>query len=95
MEIVLFIQELTVISNSVDSIENSFCEIFIYSKMKINTFWLKYFGVVNLSNYECSFVELCVLGKVLKFFPTPPMYDHGIHKESVDKFYRPASLKLF
>ena len=52
----------------------------------MNKFWLQYFGVVNLSNYECSFVELSALVKGLRFCPTPPMYDHGILEERVDKF---------
>ena len=34
------------------------------------------------------------MGKGLKFCPTPPMYDNGVLKENIDKFFRSASLKL-
>ena len=88
-------QEITLFSKSIDSIEHYFYETFNYSNMNINTFGSQCFGVVNLSNYEYSFVEQSVLGKGLKFCPTPPMYDHGILKESVVKFFKSASLKLF
>ena len=53
--------------------------------MDLNKFWLKYFGVVNLSGHKCTFLELSVLGKGLKFCPTPPKYCHGQLKESIDK----------
>ena len=51
--------------------------------------------MVNLSDYSCNQNELSVLGKGLKFCPTPPKYCHGQLKESIDKFFRSASLKLF
>ena len=49
--------------------------------------------MVNLSDHQCSFLELSVLGKGLKFCPTPPKYCHGKLKESIDKFFRSATLK--
>ena len=63
--------------------------------MEINKFWVKYFGVVNLSDHKCMFSELSVLGKGLKFCPTPPKYCHGKLKESIDKFFQSASLKAY
>ena len=61
----------------------------------MNKFWFEFYGVLNLSNYSCNQNELSVLEKGLKFCPTPPKYCHGAMKESVDKFFRSASLKLF
>ena len=61
----------------------------------INKFWSEFCGVVNLSDYSCGQNELSVLGKGLKFCPTPPKYCHSVMKESTDKFFRSASLKLF
>ena len=65
------------------------------SPVENNKFLNLYFGVVNLSNRNLSLDELHVLGNGLKFCPTPPMYDHGDLKESIDKFFRSASLTLF
>ena len=50
---------------------------------------------MNLSNYSIQFEELKILGRGLKFCPTTPLYDHGMAKESIDKFFRNASLFLF
>ena len=61
----------------------------------INKFRSEFYGVVNLSNYSCNQNALSMLGKGLKFCPTPPKYCHGIMKESVDRFFRSASMKLF
>ena len=62
----------------------------------INKIWCEFYGVVNLSNYSCNQNELSVLEKGSKFCPTPPpKYCHGVMKESIDKFFRSASLKLF
>ena len=36
-----------------------------------------------------------MLGKGLKFCPTSPKYCHGAMKESIDRFFRLASIKLF
>ena len=63
--------------------------------MDVNKFWHNYFGVVNLSDRTLDIKTLSVLGKGLKFCPTPPLFDHGKLKESIDKFFRSASLKLF
>ena len=51
--------------------------------------------MVNLSDHKCTFLELSVLGKHLKFCLTPPKYCHGKLKESIDKFFRSTSLKAF
>ena len=79
-------------SDKLNKIENSI-QITDVTK-ELNKFWYDYFGVVNLSSHNCSFVELTVLGKGLKFCPTPPVFDHGHMKESIDRFFRSASLKL-
>ena len=60
-----------------------------------NKFWENYFGVVNLSNRKLTNIELTVLGKGLKFCPTPLMVDHGKIKENLDRFMRTCSLRLF
>ena len=65
------------------------------NKSDLNKFWEDYYGVVNLTHHKFSITELQTLGKGLKYCPTPPMYDHGPLKESMDKFFRSASLKLF
>ena len=51
--------------------------------------------MVNLSNYSIHFEEYRILGRGLKFCPTPPLFDHGVVKESIDKFFRNANLFLF
>ena len=51
--------------------------------------------MVNLSDYSIQFEEYRILGRGLKFCPTPPLYDHGVVKESIDKFFRNANLFLF
>ena len=63
--------------------------------MDLNKYWLKYFVVVNLYDHKCTFLELSVLGKGLKFCPMPPKYCHGQLKESTDKFFQSASLKAY
>ena len=63
--------------------------------MSANKFWEKYFGVSNLSSRLLSIDELTILGKGLKFCPTPLMVDHGKIKSNIDKFFRTCSLKLF
>jgi peptide-methionine (R)-S-oxide reductase len=55
----------------------------------------KHYGIINLSDYSLSTDELIVLGKGLKFCPTPPTFDHGLLKESIDKFFRSAAIKIF
>ena len=50
---------------------------------------------MNLSNYSIQFEELKILGRGLKLCPIPPLYDHGMAKESIDKFFRNANLFLF
>ena len=78
-----------------DSLENCTEYLFSYEKDDINKFYGQYFGVVNLSNYQIRFEELEILGKGLKVCSTPPLYDHGAVKESLDKFFRNANLFLF
>ena len=75
------------------TIVNEFC--IQSSNSSINQFWNQYYGVFNISDYKCDNIELSVLGKGLKFCPTPPKYCHGQIKESIDKFFRSCSLKLF
>ena len=82
-------------TNALNQIESAFSDVSNYSQLNVNKFWLQYYGVVNLSDIELTYTELQVLGKGFKFCPTPPMYDHGKIKESLDKFFRSASLKLF
>ena len=69
--------------------------VFNHSNSTINQFWNQYYGVFNISDYKCDNIELSVLGKGLKFCPTPPKYCYGQMKESIDKFFRSCSLKLF
>ena len=90
--VICFFTEVLSYSKQLDSIENS---LNVFNYETINNFWLKYFGVVNLSNHKCTFLELSVLGKGLKFCLTPPKYCHGKLKESIDKFFQLASLKAF
>ena len=52
-------------------------------------------GVLNLSTRKLTDDELKVLGKGLKFCPTPPVYDHRALKESIDRFFRSISLHIF
>ena len=92
--IVCYIADIMPYSNQLNSIENSL-NIFQYESMDLNKLWLKYFCVVNLSDHKCSFLELSVLGKGLKFCPTPPKYCHRKLKESIDKFFQSASLKVY
>ena len=61
----------------------------------LNKFYERFYGVVNLSSRRLSIYELSVLGKGLNFCPTPSKFDHGPIKESIDKFFRKCSLKLF
>ena len=68
---------------------------FCSTQLSVNKFWQSYYGVINLTNYELNNLEIQILGKGLKFCPTPPMFDHGPLKESIDKFFRSALLKLF
>ena len=82
-------------STCLDDIEKCTENIFSFADTELNKFYGQYFGVVNLSNYSIHFEELKILGRGLKFCPTPPLYDHGMAKESVDKFFRNANLFLF
>ena len=63
--------------------------------MDLNNFLLKYFGVVNLSDYKCTFLELSIPGKGLKFCPIPPKYYNVQLRESRDKFFQSVSLKAY
>ena len=82
-------------SMELSRIEQTFNSVFKEKDMDLNKFWFQFYGVVNLSDYKLEKNELSVLGKGLKFCPTPPKYCHGAMKESIDKFFRSASLKLF
>ena len=85
-DVISFLVQCVLYSKQLDSIENSL-NVFKYDNMDLNKFWLKYFGVVNLSDHKCTFLELSVLGKGLKFCLTPPKYCHVKSKESTDKFF--------
>ena len=93
-DIVCFVIEFISYSNHLNSIENSL-NIFQFENRDLSKFWLKYFGVVNLSDHNCSFLELSVPGRGLKFCLTPPSYCRGKLKESTDKFLWSASLKAY
>ena len=82
-------------SMELSKIEQTFNSVFKKNDMDLNKFWFQFYSVVNLSDYKLKKNELSVLGKGLKFCPTPPKYCHGAMKESIDKFFRSASLKLF
>ena len=82
-------------SNILNSLKNCTETLFSFHKCDINKFYGEYFGVVNISNYQIHFEELEILGKGIKFCPTPPLYDHGVVKENIDKFFRNANLFLF
>ena len=89
------ISSLVILSKSLDYIQSSMNSVFNHSNSTINQFWNQYYGVFNISDYKCDNIELSVLGKDLKFCPTPPKYCHGQIKESIDKFFRSCLLKLF
>ena len=82
-------------SKRLEKIENCTEKVFSFEDTELNKFYGQYFGVVNLSNYSIRFEELKILGRGLKFCPTPPLYDHSMAKESIDKFFRNANLFLF
>ena len=63
-------------------IETTFGTVFNKSPIGTNKLWCEFYGVFNLSNYSCDQNELSVLGKGLKFCPTPPKYCHSQLKES-------------
>ena len=89
------LQSISVFSKKLDIACLEFGKLFSYSDCEINTFWQKYYGVVHLSYYNLNQTELRVLGRGLKFCPTPPVYDHGRLKESLDRFFRTMTLFLF
>ena len=91
---ICYIMDFISYPKQLNSIENNL-NVFQYETMDLNKFWLKYFGVVNLSDHKCTFLELSVLGKGLKFCLTPPKYCNGKLKESIDKFFQSASLKAY
>ena len=81
--------------DTLDRIECSCNEFSMKYFKDLNKFWEYYFGVINLSNKSLNANELSLLGKGLKFCPTPRMMDHGKLKEDIDQFFRKCSLKLF
>ena len=82
-------------SKHLAEIEKCTEKVFSFKDTELNKFYGQYFGVMNLSNYSIQFEELKILGRGLKFCPTPPLHDHGMAKESIDKFFRNANLFLF
>ena len=67
-------------SKHLEEIEKCTEKIFSFKDTELNKFYGQYFGVVNLSNHSIRFEELKILGRGLKFCPTPPLYDHGMAK---------------
>ena len=82
-------------SKHLELIENSTEELFSFKNGDLNKFYGQCFGVVNLSKYSIQYEELKILGRGLKFCQTPRLYDHGVAKEIIDKFFRSANLFLF
>ena len=82
-------------SKVLDSLETCTEKLFSFQNCDLNKFYGQYFGVMNLSNYQIFYEELEILGKGIKFCPTPPPYDHGAVKENIDKFFRNVNLFLF
>ena len=86
---------IKVVRNQLDSIEMTVCNTLFFTHMNNEEFREKYYGVVNLSSKRLTSSQYKVLGKGLKFCCTPPRADHGLLKESLDRFFRTCSLKLF
>ena len=78
-----------------DSIEFQIGSKFDYMHMDVNKFWEQYNGVVDLSSKSCSLTELVSAGKGIEILSHPPMFGHGILKESMDRFLRACSLYLY
>ena len=78
-----------------DEAFSSFHNLYNFTNESINKFWEKYYGVINLSSKRLSSAQLELLGKGLKFCPTPPVFDHGQLIESIKRFFRTMSLYLF
>ena len=59
--------------------------MFKHFKTDDNKFWLEYYGVKNLSSYKLNRLDLEVLGKGLKYCPTPhslrPWSTEGKHRQ--------------
>ena len=77
------------------NLENCYSELFNYHDFENKQFWHRYYGVVNLSDYDLTKNQLKVLGRGLKFCPTPGRFDHGRLKEDIDRFFRSVSLHIF
>ena len=90
-----FFEEVEHIRSELDLLENTFMYYFASDCQSINKFWENYYGVINLSSKRLSLDELSVLGNGLKYCPTPLFVDHGLLKESIDRFFRTCSLKVF
>ena len=78
-----------------DSLPEHFVQLFQFSSYDLNKFYSKYYGVVNLTDRKLNIHEYKVLGRGLKFCPTPCLYDHGPLKADIDRFFRLISLKIF
>ena len=63
-DIAYFLTDFISYSKQLDSTENNL-NVFQFENVEINKFWLKHFGVVNLSDHKSTFLELSVLGKGL------------------------------
>ena len=72
-----------------------YSNVLLKQNLPRNKFWELYNGVTNLSDIQLSNLEVGVLGKGLKYCPTPGRYDHGPLKESIDSFFRSVSHYLF
>ena len=82
-------------SHNLDLAFSSIKYQFDFKEIGINKFWENYYGIVNLSDTKLSRSDIGFLSRGLKFCPTPPVYDHGRLKESIDRFFRTISLHLF
>ena len=51
---ICYIIEIISYSKKLNSIENN-QNVFQFDNVDLNKFWLKYFGVVNLSDHKCTF----------------------------------------
>ena len=62
------VDTFSLILNALETCTN---EVFSFQNSDLNKFYGEYFGVVNISNYQIRFEELEILGKGIKFCPTP------------------------
>jgi hypothetical protein len=61
----------------------------------MDAYYKKYHGIVNLSDKILTHTERTLLGRGLKFCPTPMAFDHGKVKEDLDHYFRSCNLRCF